>query len=249
MPNCAYGDVLTPNRAYADWQSTILDTRLMLGPRYVPPRLVPVAEAGIAGKGQVRAIVMKDLLLMKWAAPRRAIRSRWSARPELPEPGGDIPFLGEYDGYHKALRTSARAGHSEHQLGTTLDFKAKGGPAPWLLDDWSTTRAGAWCCYLLTSHLLLPEVSVVAGDIAHAVTLNVNGGPDYGHAVAMRRLYDLINAGDIDGFGELLAEDFVEHEEMPGLEPSKEGVKRAFPHVSGGVPRSAHGGAGRPRER
>ena len=48
------------------------------------------------------------------------------------------------------------------------------------------------------------------------------------HAAAMNRLYDLINAGDIDGFGELLAEDFVEHEEMPGLEPSKEGVKQLF---------------------
>ena len=43
------------------------------------------------------------------------------------------------------------------------------------------------------------------------------------HAVAMRRLYDLINAGDIDGFGELLAEDFVEHEEMPGLKPGRKG--------------------------
>ncbi|HEY6112996.1 MAG TPA: ester cyclase [Gaiellaceae bacterium] len=48
------------------------------------------------------------------------------------------------------------------------------------------------------------------------------------HAVTMKRLYDLINAGDIDGFGELLAADFVEHEEMPGLEPSKEGVKQLF---------------------
>ena len=48
------------------------------------------------------------------------------------------------------------------------------------------------------------------------------------HAAAMKRLYDLINAGDIDGFGELLAEDFVEHEEMPGLERSKEGVKQLF---------------------
>jgi len=48
------------------------------------------------------------------------------------------------------------------------------------------------------------------------------------HVVAMRRMYDLINAGDIDGFGELLAEDFVEHEEMPRLEPSKEGVKQLF---------------------
>ena len=48
------------------------------------------------------------------------------------------------------------------------------------------------------------------------------------HAAAMRRLYDLINAGDIDGFGELLAEDFIEHEETPGLEPTKEGVKQFF---------------------
>ena len=48
------------------------------------------------------------------------------------------------------------------------------------------------------------------------------------HAAAMKRLYDLINAGEIDGFGELLAEDFVEHEDMPGLEPGKEGVKRLF---------------------
>jgi ketosteroid isomerase-like protein len=29
------------------------------------------------------------------------------------------------------------------------------------------------------------------------------------HAAAMKRLYDLINAGDIDGFGESLADDFV----------------------------------------
>ena len=48
------------------------------------------------------------------------------------------------------------------------------------------------------------------------------------HAATMKRLYELINAGDIDGFGELLAEDFVEHEELPGLEPSKEGVKQLF---------------------
>ena len=48
------------------------------------------------------------------------------------------------------------------------------------------------------------------------------------HAATMRRAYDLINAGDIDGFGELLADDFVEHEETPGLEPTREGVKAFF---------------------
>ena len=59
------------------------------------------------------------------------------------------------------------------------------------------------------------------------------------HAATMRRAYDLINAGDIDGFSELLSEDFVEHEETPGLEPTKAGVvsffrmyKAAFPDLT-----------------
>ena len=43
-----------------------------------------------------------------------------------------------------------------------------------------------------------------------------------------RRAYDLINAGDIDGFGGLMADDFVEHEEMPGLAPTKDGVLDMF---------------------
>ena len=45
---------------------------------------------------------------------------------------------------------------------------------------------------------------------------------------AMKRLYELINAGDIDGFGDQLADGFVEHEETAGLEPTKEGVKQLF---------------------
>ena len=56
------------------------------------------------------------------------------------------------------------------------------------------------------------------------------------HTISIRRLYDLINAGDIDGFGRQLADDFVEHNENPGVPPTKAGVvqffqilKRAFP--------------------
>jgi steroid delta-isomerase-like uncharacterized protein len=48
------------------------------------------------------------------------------------------------------------------------------------------------------------------------------------HEATMRRLYEMISAGDIDGFGEHLADEFIEHEETPGLEPSKEGVKQLF---------------------
>jgi steroid delta-isomerase-like uncharacterized protein len=51
------------------------------------------------------------------------------------------------------------------------------------------------------------------------------------HAATVRRFYDLVSAGDIDGFGDLLADDFVEHEETPGLEPTKAGVI-AFFHMN-----------------
>ena len=48
------------------------------------------------------------------------------------------------------------------------------------------------------------------------------------HAATARRMYDLINAGDIGGFGEHLAEDFIDHEVTPGLAPTKAGVKDFF---------------------
>src|SRR4029077_9961812 len=48
------------------------------------------------------------------------------------------------------------------------------------------------------------------------------------HSATQRRLYDLLNAGDIDGFGALLAADFLEHEETPGLAPTKDGVLEFF---------------------
>jgi steroid delta-isomerase-like uncharacterized protein len=48
------------------------------------------------------------------------------------------------------------------------------------------------------------------------------------HATTMRRLYELLSAGDIDGFGDQVADDFVEHEDNPGFERSKEGVTRMF---------------------
>jgi steroid delta-isomerase-like uncharacterized protein len=48
------------------------------------------------------------------------------------------------------------------------------------------------------------------------------------HADTMRRAYDLLNAGDVDAFGDLLVDDFVEHEELPGVDSSKDGVKAFF---------------------
>jgi steroid delta-isomerase-like uncharacterized protein len=48
------------------------------------------------------------------------------------------------------------------------------------------------------------------------------------HATTMRTTYDRISAGDIAGFGELIATDFVEHDEVPGIAPTKEGTLAYF---------------------
>ena len=58
------------------------------------------------------------------------------------------------------------------------------------------------------------------------------------YAETVRGLYAALNAGDLDGFGGKLADDFIEHEETPGLAPTKQGVveffrmyKAAFPDL------------------
>ena len=48
------------------------------------------------------------------------------------------------------------------------------------------------------------------------------------HGATMRTAYELISAGDIDGFADILSDDMIEHEETPGFPPTKEGVKAFF---------------------
>ena len=62
----------------------------------------------------------------------------------------------------------------------------------------------------------------------HMIALHPREETTMDHAATVRSFYEKINAGDIDSFGALLAEDFVEHEETPGLAPTKEGVTQFF---------------------
>jgi ketosteroid isomerase-like protein len=32
------------------------------------------------------------------------------------------------------------------------------------------------------------------------------------HSATVRRMYDLLSAGDVDGFADVLSDDFIEHE-------------------------------------
>ncbi len=48
------------------------------------------------------------------------------------------------------------------------------------------------------------------------------------HAATLRRLYDAVNAHDVDAIAAIMADDFIEHEEMPGLAPTRQGALDLF---------------------
>jgi steroid delta-isomerase-like uncharacterized protein len=56
------------------------------------------------------------------------------------------------------------------------------------------------------------------------------------HAATLDRMYERVNAHDVDGLMEYLADDFVEHEVAPGLAPTKEGVRQFFTMYMTGFP-------------
>ena len=56
------------------------------------------------------------------------------------------------------------------------------------------------------------------------------------NAKTMRSAYERINAGNLSGFADLLADNFVEHEEVPGIPPTKGGVLEYFRMLTSAFP-------------
>lgn len=144
LPPCRYDDVTTFHMGYDDWKTTLLDTLYSLPVTYVPPDLVSVEEAGLDGPFKVRALLLEDLKALVAAAPAGAGLELQSAYRSYDYQRRTFEYWVAQEGADAALTSSARAGHSEHQLGTAVDFRSVGGPAPWDLDDWALTPAGAW---------------------------------------------------------------------------------------------------------
>lgn len=145
LPACDYLDLPAARVAYADWGTTVLDTVFLLPSGYAPGDLVDTSQAGLNGSQFIRAIALQDLRAMVDAATsdgaRLAVQSAYrSYRGQVLTFDG---WVGQV-GYGEALKTSARPGHSEHQLGTAIDFRTVGGASPWTYADWATTTEGAW---------------------------------------------------------------------------------------------------------
>ena len=145
LPPCAYMDVLTTHHGYEDWPISLLDTIYHLPSWYAPGDLVDSSTAGVNGGYLLRSIIAGDLRAM--AADARAAGSPIqlvSGYRSHAQQAATFEYWVGVGGYEQALRTSARAGHSEHQLGTSIDVTSEGGAAPWEYGDWASTPAGAW---------------------------------------------------------------------------------------------------------
>ncbi len=144
LPACRYGDTLTAWRARSQFRVTILDTLFKLPPSYVPP-LRSVSAAGFPRGVSVRREVVPDLRAMRASirARRLPIGIRSAYRSYATQAATFAGWV-RAGGIQAALRTSARAGHSEHQLGTAIDFTIPGRPAPWAYADWGLTPTGRW---------------------------------------------------------------------------------------------------------
>ena len=95
--------------------------------------------------GTVRSIMVDDLRAMADARAPPACRSQLvSGYRSHAQQQATFDYWVSVGGYEQALRTSARAGHSEHQLGTVVDMTSAGGIPPWEYADWAGTPAGAW---------------------------------------------------------------------------------------------------------
>lgn len=55
-------------------------------------------------------------------------------------------------------------------------------------------------------------------------------------AASMRRFFERVNSGDIDGLVDLLADDFVEHEALPGMPAGRDGTRALFTMMRAAFP-------------
>jgi D-alanyl-D-alanine carboxypeptidase len=145
LPACRYDDVMTSRQAPAAHATTLLDTIYRLPSSYAPTDLVDTSAAGANGGHRIRRVALDDFAALVRAArasghPIRVISAYRSHASQVATFNDWVRRRGEA----AALRGSARPGHSEHQLGTTLDVTHAGGSAGWNYADWASHPTGAW---------------------------------------------------------------------------------------------------------
>ena len=145
-PPCRYGNVASKQDPAIDWAAIVLDTEMRLDHPYVPPDLVDASAAGLNDGHLVREIMVRDLrALARAARGAGAAVAIQSSYRSFAHQHATCGYWVSTVGRDEAILRSARPGHSEHHLGTAIDFSSAAKPrAPWEDRDWARTDAGAW---------------------------------------------------------------------------------------------------------
>lgn len=145
VPPCAQLDEQTAYAQLQDWSRTLVDPRVGLPAEYVPDDLVSGGEANYGADVQIRALMATDLNAMRNGiiqagvpevaimlgyrsyADQQAVLEGVQAQVETPE---------------EALQITERPGHSEHQLGTAIDYRPLG--VTTVDESFGDTSTGQW---------------------------------------------------------------------------------------------------------
>ena len=142
LPSCGTADRLAPNAAYDQWRTTLLDTLHRLPPGYVPPDLVSTATVGFGSRFEIRKLAIGNLAALATAAEAAGHPLALVAGYRSFEQQRELLKLREKQLAPDAAKRVARPGHSEHQLGTAVDFTSKGMAD--VNQQWGSSATGRW---------------------------------------------------------------------------------------------------------
>jgi len=125
----------------------VVDREKALAAGYVPPDLVSLTAQGVPARPDTwtaRRIIVDDLREMFAAGEKAGLHYFvFSAYRSYKTQTWLFDYWVKKVGRAEAERSSARAGHSEHQLGTTLDISAEGLKGD-VFEIFGKTPAGQW---------------------------------------------------------------------------------------------------------
>lgn len=141
-PTCGIDERTTAYAQPEDWARTIVDGLYGLPDGYEPPDLVPASKANYASQFQIRSIIADDLngirnAILAAGLPEVALFAAYrsaedqsaptedSITPDRDQPGPEGRTAASPD-VAAGTSDTARPGHSEHDLGTAIDFRLVG---------------------------------------------------------------------------------------------------------------------------
>ena len=143
-PACEYLDEQSIFADENDWARTIVDTAYALPEAYEPPDLVSASQAGYSAEYRVRSLMIDDLDALRNAiidagVPEVALLAAYRS---MEDQAALFSRREDELGFAAAAKGTARAGHSEHHLGTTVDFRPIGETD--VDQEFGATPTGQW---------------------------------------------------------------------------------------------------------